>query len=120
MSKAEPVMAMDALLALVASRVWQLEDNEEPGAEHARDCDFDWMVSVQEWGVRMDGLLVARRTGPEEAVADALQFRDDVLACGFREVFKCLISAARIGDKDDALLGWHGRVNLGLAPLPDV
>lgn len=114
MSNQHPIRSTDALLRLVADRVWHLEDNEEPGAEHARDCDFEWMVSVQEWGARIDGVLRIRRDSPEEAVADALQFRDDVLACGFEEAFKCVIEAARIGDKDDDLLGWHGRVNLGL------
>ena len=116
MSQVAPVGSMDALLKLFEERIWHLEENEEPGAEHARDCDFEWMVSVQEWGLRIDGLLLLRRESPQEAFADALQFRDDVLACGFQEAFKCLVTAARIGDKDDVLLGWHGRVNLGLKP----
>jgi hypothetical protein len=116
MAEAAPVTSVDALLQLVADRVWHLEGNEEPGAEHARDCDFEWMISVQEWGARLDGLLTIRRESPEAAFEDALGFRNDALACGFQEAFKCVISAARISDQDDALLGWHGRINLGLIP----
>jgi hypothetical protein len=109
---------MDDLLRLVHERIWYLEDSEEPGAEHAREQDLIWWLSAQDWGFRFSGLLRVRRGTPAEAVSDALHFRDEVLATGYCEAFKCVVAGVRIADEEDNTLGWHGRFDLGLLREP--
>lgn len=103
------------LVALVAPRLLALEGADDAGAAHARECEYEWLVQVEEWGVRVAGLLVPLHDTPPRAWFDASTLRDDVLAAGFEEVHRCEVSAVRVEDlRTHATLGWRGYVYLGL------
>jgi hypothetical protein len=111
-------VGVEKLLALVPGRVLPVgEDDDIVGGSHAVMCDYEWALVAEEWGVRFEGLLIPLRETPAQAVADALDFRDDVLACEFRELYRCEVMAARVEDCDDhSTLGWRGRFDLRLQP----
>ena len=107
--------SVDALLDLARRRLYTLRGNDEPGAAHSLDCDYEWIVSDREGQLRIDGL--ARRLHPDPAAAfgDATTLREDVLALGFIEQYRCEVSAVRVEDSDThGTLGWRGRIDLGL------
>jgi hypothetical protein len=112
-----PVVGVERVVALMRARALDLEDETAIGAEHAIDCRYHWQVSVHEWGLRIDGVLEDLRESAAEAVGDALNFRDELLACGFTEIYRTELGAARMEDEDDdhRTLGWRGRFNVGLA-----
>jgi hypothetical protein len=115
MSGSSTAVGVEALLALVSSRVLDLKVESAEGAAHAVACDYEWDLRISEWGVRFEGVLVELHESPAEAVADALNFRDEVLACELREVYRCEVMAVRVEDMDShETLGWRGRVDLGL------
>lgn len=111
----DPWEGIADLVALVAPRLLNLEGNDEPGAAHSRDCEYEWLLQVEEWGVRLAGLLTALHDSPPRAYFDASTLRDDVLAAGFDEIHRCEISAVRVEDmRSHATVGWRGCIYLGL------
>lgn len=111
----EPWAGLSDLSTLVGPRLLTLKDSDEPGAEHSRDCDYEWRLRVTEWGLRLDGLLTTLHNSPHQAYAEASTLRDEIVAAGFEEIYRCEVTAARVEDMEDhATLGWRGRIDLGL------
>lgn len=90
--------SLDALLDLARSGFYGVQDNDDPGAAHSFDCDYEWMISNREGRLRIDGLALALHPDPTAALADAVALRDAVLALGFTEQYRCEVSAVRVED----------------------